>query len=418
MKILMLTLEFPPTQRGGAEMQCLKQARALVRRGHEVTIVTRWLSARVPRQEIMDGVKILRAGFLLPLTLQLRAVHDALVSWMPRGGGRLYRNGAQQPAARSDGEKRFRWMSLVERPGAWSFLWEVTHWIRNGRLTADLIQVHESNWVAGFAQWLGEQINVPVFCKEGLLPVLGYGAAEDIPRQAEWCIRRRRCRFFAMTQAIAAALEASGIPVEQIIEIPNGVEIPDIPAHPERNSTALYVGNFTQGAAHKGFDVLLTAWGRVIAKEPTLKLRMCGAGEIGVWKTFAQEQGCGDSVVFEGRVEDIAAVHRHCGYLVLPSRKEGLSNALLEAQAAGLPAVVSDIPGNRAVVRDGENGIVVPVGNAEALADALLKMHRSPDLRAQMGRAARARVEESFAIEKVARRLEAAYRKAIESGHS
>ena len=409
MKILMITQEFPPTQRGGAEMQCLKQARALVRRGHAVTIATRWLSWRVPRHEVMDGVKIFRAGWLLPLTVQMRALHDGLVSLKPRGGGRLYRNGAQQPAVRPGGAKRFRWMSLVERPGAWSFLREVTAGVRSGRLAADLIQVHESNWVAGFAQWLGEQIHVPVFCKEGLLPVLGFGAAADIPRQAEWRQRRMNCHFIAMTPAIAAALAAAGIPADRICEIPNGVELPEVPADPARQTAVLYVGNFTQGAAHKGFDVLFRAWGLAIAQEPGMKLRLCGAGETGGWQAFAQEQGCGDSVVFEGRVENIEDMHRQSGCLVLPSRKEGISNALLEAQAAGLPAVVSDIPGNLAVVRDGENGLVVPVGDAEALAQALVRLYRSPELRAQMGRAARARMAEHFAIEKITAQLEEAY---------
>ncbi len=413
MQILMITQEFPPTQMGGAEMQCLKQARALVRRGHEVTIVTRWLNWRVPRHEVMDGVRVFRAGWLLPVTVQMRAVHDGLVSLKPGGGKRLYRNGAQQPAPRPAGEKRFRWMALAERPGAWSFLREVTAGIRSGRLAADLIQVHESNWVAGFAQWLGEQIGVPVFCKEGLLPVLGFGAAADIPRQAEWRQRRMNCRFIAMTPAIAAALAAAGIPAERICEIPNGVELPEVPADPARQTEVLYVGNFTQGAAHKGFDVLLRAWGLAVAQEPGLRLRLCGAGETSGWQAFAREQGGGDSVVFAGRVADIGARHRQAGCLVLPSRKEGISNALLEAQAAGLPAVVSDIPGNRAVVEDGVTGLVVPVGDAPALAAALVRLQRDPGLRARMGQAARARVARNFAIDRIAARLEAVYRVAL-----
>ena len=416
MKILMITLEFPPTQRGGAEMQCLKQARALIQRGHEVTIVTRWLSLRVPRHEVMDGLNIFRAGWLLPWTVHMRVLHDGLVSMKPGGVKRLYRNGAQQPPPGPDGYQRFRWMSLAERPGAWSFLSEVTAGVRSGRFPADLIQVHESNWVAGFAQWLGEQLRIPVFCKEGLLPVLGYGAAADIPRQAEWRQRRMQCRFIAMTPAIAAALVEEGIPSERICEISNGVELPEVPADPARNSDALYVGNFTQGAAHKGFDVLLTAWGLAVSQEPGMKLRICGAGESGGWKIFAQERGCGNSVVFAGRVDDIGILHRQSGYLVLPSRKEGISNALLEAQAAGLPAVVSDIPGNRVVVHDGKTGLVVPVEDATALADAMVRLHRSPELRAQMGQAARTWAERDFSIDKIAARLEKYYLRALADG--
>jgi len=409
MNILMITQEFPPTQMGGAEMQCLKQARALVQRGHAVTVVTRWLNGKVPRHEIMDGVKIFRMGWLLPFTMKMRRLHDSLVSLKPGGGGRLYRNGAPQSIAPQSKATRFRWMSLVERPGAWSFLHEVTAGVRSGRLAPDLIHVHETNWIAGFAQWLGEQMRVPVFCKEGLLPVLGFGGAADIPRQAEWRQRRMKCHFIAMTPAIADALSMAGIPANQISDIPNGVDIPEIPAEPARHADVLYVGNFTQGAAHKGFDILFRAWGRAIAQEPGMRLRLCGAGETSGWQSYAREQGCGDSVIFEGRIENIGIMHRQAGCLVLPSRKEGISNALLEAQAAGLPAVVSDIPGNLVVVRDGENGIVVPVGDVEALAYALIRLFRSPELRADMGRAARTRMAEYFAIEKVAAQLEAVY---------
>ena len=109
MNILMITQEFPPTQMGGAEMQCLKQARALVQRGHAVTVVTRWLNGKVPRHEIMDGVKVFRMGWLLPFTMKMRRVHDSLVSLKPGSGGRLYRNGAPQSIAPQSKAKRFWW---------------------------------------------------------------------------------------------------------------------------------------------------------------------------------------------------------------------------------------------------------------------------------------------------------------------
>ena len=95
---------------------------------------------------------------------------------------------------------------------------------------------------------------------------------------------------------------------------------------------------------------------------------------------------------------------------MLPSRKEGLSNALLEAMASGLPSVVSDIPGNVAVVRDGVEGLVVPAGDVAALAEAMVKLYRSPELRDRMGSAARKTIEARFTISAVAEQLEAAYR--------
>ena len=78
MKILMVILHFPPVFRGGAELQCWKQARALAARGHEVTVLTQWLSVRTPRREMKDGVLIRRLGGLLPVTFGARKLRARL----------------------------------------------------------------------------------------------------------------------------------------------------------------------------------------------------------------------------------------------------------------------------------------------------------------------------------------------------
>jgi glycosyltransferase involved in cell wall biosynthesis len=82
--------------------------------------------------------------------------------------------------------------------------------------------------------------------------------------------------------------------------------------------------------------------------------------------------------------------------VALPTHREGLGNVLLEAAALGLPSVTTDATGARDAILPGITGEQVPVGNADALAQALLKLARDPALREQMGRAGRAWVCENF----------------------
>ena len=410
----MVVCLFPPAPCGGAELQCWKQARALAKRGHDVTVLTEWILGSSARREVRDGVTLRRLGFFLPVTSVVRRLHR----WLRL---KMLAPAADRPdpfsadwgqSVPGKPTKKFRWMAPVEWMGHLSFILEAGVAVKLGRLKAEVVHVHESHWLAGFGQWMAETMGVPVFCKEALQPVL-LGGIPDVPWREAWKTRRMKCAYLAMHSGIAADLESAGIPRDQIARVPNGVEIPVEAATPERCADAIYMGNFTQGGAHKAFDVLIQACAKAQRLEPGVRLHLYGGGDSRRWKAYAAEQGCGMSVVFEGKTEDVVAAHRQGGCLLLPSRMEGLSNSLLEAMASGLPAVVSDIPGNVAAIRDGVEGIVVPVGDADALADAMVRLCRSPELRARMGRAARMRAQEVFSIDKVAAQLEEAYGQAI-----
>jgi glycosyltransferase involved in cell wall biosynthesis len=94
----------------------------------------------------------------------------------------------------------------------------------------------------------------------------------------------------------------------------------------------------------------------------------------------------------------------------VPSRHEGVPNVLLEAQAWGLPAVVSDIPGNSLVVQDGVTGLIVPVDDVEALTAALVEMLLQPSQRRKMGKAAREKMRSCFSMSGVAKAYHDCYR--------
>jgi glycosyltransferase involved in cell wall biosynthesis len=109
-------------------------------------------------------------------------------------------------------------------------------------------------------------------------------------------------------------------------------------------------------------------------------------------------------VRFHGAVDDVASHLAAADVLVLPSRSEGISNALLEAMSASTPAIVSDIPGNVAVVTDGVDGFVFPAGDVVRLADLIQCLASDSESTQRAGRQARRRIESEYALPVVARR--------------
>jgi glycosyltransferase involved in cell wall biosynthesis len=111
-----------------------------------------------------------------------------------------------------------------------------------------------------------------------------------------------------------------------------------------------------------------------------------------------------------GRRDDMPNVFSLANIVCLPSYREGLPKVLIEAAACGRAIVASDVPGCREIVRHGENGLLVPVRDAEALAAALRELIDDPALRQQMGIRGREIAEAEFSIEKVAQETIAVYR--------
>ncbi len=137
----------------------------------------------------------------------------------------------------------------------------------------------------------------------------------------------------------------------------------------------------------KGFDVLIEA----VAQVPRLHLWLAGEGEErAALEARAAKLGIDTRVTFLGWRDDVAALLAAADMLVCPSRHEPLGNVVLEAWAAGVPVVATASEGPRALIRDGETGLLVPVEDADALAarDARLAADRAP--RAALAAAGRA----------------------------
>lgn len=115
-------------------------------------------------------------------------------------------------------------------------------------------------------------------------------------------------------------------------------------------------------------------------------------------------------IEYWGWQDDMTAVFQQSHIVTLPSMYEGVPTALLEAAACGKPLVATDIPGCRAIVKDGITGLLVPVNDPGSLAGALEKLILDPELRKQMGTAGRKLVEEKFTDTSVNERTQAVYR--------
>lgn len=102
---------------------------------------------------------------------------------------------------------------------------------------------------------------------------------------------------------------------------------------------------------------------------------------------------------------------------MLPSRQEGMSNALLEAQSWGIPCVVSDIIGNAAVVDHGINGLLFPVDDATKMAEAILELLSNDSLGIELGHNARIKAIQQFDLKQIAERMLNSYKAAITVGN-
>jgi glycosyltransferase involved in cell wall biosynthesis len=154
----------------------------------------------------------------------------------------------------------------------------------------------------------------------------------------------------------------------------------------------------------KGLFTLVEAWAGVVNTYPTATLVLLGEGPLREdLQTAIARAGLGSRVLMPGIVDEVEPFHRAADLFVLPSTQEGMSIALLEAMALGLPVVACDIAGNRRVIQTGEHGALVPVGVAGALASAMAAVIESPDRAGAMARSARRRVQQEFSLERMAR---------------
>jgi glycosyltransferase involved in cell wall biosynthesis len=161
----------------------------------------------------------------------------------------------------------------------------------------------------------------------------------------------------------------------------------------------------------KGHVVLLRAFRRVLDELPEARLDLAGRGplEHGL-KDLARELGLGGSVRFLGHVTPIQSAVEQSFAVVVPSLGEGFGMVALEAMERARPVIAAAIGGLEDLVRQGETGLLVPAGEAEPLAQAMLELAADPARAAAMGREARRRALERFPEDRCTERTEEVYR--------
>ncbi len=164
------------------------------------------------------------------------------------------------------------------------------------------------------------------------------------------------------------------------------------------------------GKGHREFFSALAA---LPERYPVEALIIGGGRREAEMRRLATELGLAGRVHFLGQRDDVPDLLSALDLFVLPSHSEGVSLALLEAMAAGLPVIASRVGGLPEVVTDGENGLLIPPQDPQALATALERLLADPDLAQKLGANARRHVEENYSLERLGREINEIYAELI-----
>ncbi len=160
----------------------------------------------------------------------------------------------------------------------------------------------------------------------------------------------------------------------------------------------------------KDIATLLRAVALIAPHARNLRLEVAGDGPcMGELVKLVGELHLGERVRLLGQVREVPQLLARASLFVLPSRTEGLSLTLMEAMASGLPVLAARVGGNPEVVAEGTTGLLVPPGDPEALAEALLRLWHEPDLRQRLGQAGRQRALERFDVRRMVAEYERLY---------
>jgi glycosyltransferase involved in cell wall biosynthesis len=200
----------------------------------------------------------------------------------------------------------------------------------------------------------------------------------------------------------------------RISVIPNGVDLTRFrpkPAAARMSGGRVVIGMVARMESEKGHRGLIDVVARLAKEGLDLELRLAGDGSLRPQlEAVTKAAGIAQQVVFAGLVDDVESFLHELDIFVLTSVfGEGLPLAILEAMACRLPVIACDVAGAGEVIRNGENGILVPSMNSAALGKAIHELAIDPERREALSSAGLKTVRANFSLQSVARRIEAIY---------
>ena len=374
LRLALVTRRFWPLV-GGAEMAMANLAAEFRRQGHSVRIVTGRWEKHWPQEMVHREVPVTR----LP--------HPRTRGW-----------------------------------GTLRYMYSLSAWLHREKSNFDAVLVSMLKHDAYCAVGALKDTSVPV-----ILRGEGAGPGGDCfwQQSARFGLRiRKRCQaasaFVAPSDAIAMELREAGYAAGQIARIDNGVAIPPPQSPSTRNAARAALGDANHdlrlepnaklavytGRLHrdKGLLDLINAWRPIAERWPSARLWLAGEGpqREELFRRIS-DLDLKYRICLPGAFDDTEEVLEAADMFILPSYSEGMSLSLLEAMAAGLPAIASDIAGNRALVADDQSGLLVPPRDVRALSLAVVRLIEQPALRAALGSRARQDVQEKYSLEKMGR---------------
>jgi glycosyltransferase involved in cell wall biosynthesis/SAM-dependent methyltransferase len=383
-RVAMYIWRFAPFM-GGAERQCRILAEELSKKGMPVFVVTERTKGTRKTEDI-NNVRVYRVGSLDRLRRQKE----------------VYRPLFGEQKNKSVVIRRVSRFLTETIPNCYFFLSSLWFFYKR-RDQFDIIHVHSADWVACYAVRIARLLRKKIVVKE-----TNAGDFMTFKRQAAMSMKKaaQADMFIAVSTKIFSDLVSLGIPKERIRRIANGV---NMDAHTlkwnydDSDKQSLVCVTKLNQLPNKGIDVLFSALAILVGEHKrSLRLRLVGRGNPAFLEPIADSLGIRENISFLGPMDNVMPCLLSSRLFVLPSRGEGLSNALLEAMSLGIPCVATDISGSQDLIRNRVNGLLVPSENAQALAEAIAFMLDNPAEAARMGLNAMNTIKEGYTMTAVA----------------